>query len=58
MSRIGYILGPKGEISKQKREVSMIRKCHNRTVDSEVFARILFSRIALKDILALWKIRD
>ena len=28
------------------------------TVDSEIFARILFSRIALKDTLVMWKIRD
>ena len=28
------------------------------TVDSEILARILFSRIALKDILVMWKIRD
>ena len=28
------------------------------TVDSEIFARILFSRIALKDILVMCKIRD
>ena len=26
------------------------------TVDSEIFARILFSRKALKDILVMWKI--
>ena len=26
-------------------------------VDSEIFARILFSRIVLKDILVMWKIR-
>ena len=28
------------------------------TVNSEIFARILFSRIALKDIFAMVKIRD
>ena len=28
------------------------------TVNPEVFARILFSRIALKDIFAMLKIRD
>ena len=28
------------------------------TVNPEIFAKILFSRIALKDILATFKIRD
>ena len=28
------------------------------TVDLEIFAKILFSRIALKDTLVMWKIRD
>ena len=28
------------------------------TVDSEIFSIILFSRIALKDTLVMWKIRD
>ena len=28
------------------------------TVDSEIFVRILFWRIALKDILLMWKIRN
>ena len=27
-------------------------------VHSEIFAKILFSRIAIKDILVMWKIRD
>ena len=32
--------------------------CNDNTVDSEIFARILFSRIVLKDVLVMWKIRE
>ena len=28
------------------------------TVDLEIFVRILFLRIALKDLVVMWKIRD
>ena len=38
-----------------KNQMNVKRK---HTVDSEIFARILFSRIALKDILVMRKIRD
>ena len=43
-----------------KEEYALRVKAANRrtTVNSEIFARILFSRIALKDIFATYKIRD
>ena len=37
---------------------SLIRVFTVITVDSEIFARILFMRVTLKDILVMWKIRD
>ena len=38
-------------------QTSQIHICAD-TVNSEIFARILFSRIALKDIFATLEIRD
>ena len=45
-------------IKEQTMYICRPRRLYGNTVNSEIFARILFSRIALKHIFATLKIRD